>query len=105
MERFVIMRVLFALPGLHQYNCGAEVAFIAIARELAALGNPVTLIGSGAVGQESAYRFLRAPSVARENFEWLPSFPLFRDECAFEELTFIPNLIRLYRPQDYNVTV
>ena len=42
------MRVLFALPGLHKYDRGAEIAFIAIARELAKAGDEVTLIGSGA---------------------------------------------------------
>jgi glycosyltransferase involved in cell wall biosynthesis len=99
------MRVLFALPGIHRYNRGAEVAFIAIGKELASLGDDVTLIGSGASRQESSYRFLRAPSVARELFEWLPSMPIFRDECAFEELTFVPNLLRCYRPQDYDVTI
>ena len=41
------MRILFALPGLHRHDRGAEVAFIAIARELARAGHAVTLIGSG----------------------------------------------------------
>ena len=99
------MRVLFALPGIHKYDRGAEVAFISIARELSRLGDEVTLIGSGRPRQEAPYRFLRASSVAREKFEALPSLPLFRDECAFEDLTFIPNLLRRYRPQDYDVTV
>lgn len=99
------MKVLFALPGLHRYDRGAEVAFIAIAKELARLGDEVTLIGSGLPRPGTSYRYLRARSVARENFKSLPSFPLFRDECAFEELTFIPNFLRCYRPQDYDVSV
>ena len=99
------MKVLFALPGLHRYNRGAEVAFIAIAKQLASLGDEVTLIGSGPSRQEASYRFLRAPSITREKFEWLPSLPIFRDECTFEELTFIPSLLQCYRPQDYDVTI
>ena len=39
------MRVLIALPGLHRYNRGAEVALISIAGEIAKAGNAVTLIG------------------------------------------------------------
>ena len=41
------MKVLFALPGLHRYNRGAETAFISIAKELVNAGDSVTLIGSG----------------------------------------------------------
>ena len=37
------MRILFALPGLHRYDRGAEVAFISIAEELAKAGDMVTL--------------------------------------------------------------
>ena len=99
------MRILFALAGFHRYNRGAEVAFIAVAKELTSLGDEVTLIGSGPSRQKSSYRFLRAPCIGREKFEWLPSFPLFRDECTFEELTFIPNLLRCYKPQDYDATI
>ena len=32
------MRILFALPGLHRYDRGAEIAFISVARELAKSG-------------------------------------------------------------------
>jgi hypothetical protein len=32
------IRILFALPGLHRYNRGAELTFISIARELCKLG-------------------------------------------------------------------
>ena len=40
------MRVLFALPGLHKIDRGAEVAFISVANELAKAGCQVTLVGS-----------------------------------------------------------
>lgn len=99
------MRVLFALPGLHRYVRGAETAFVSIARELAKAGDSVTLIGSGQSGVAVPYRFLRAPSLARENFESLPSIPLLRNECSYEELTFIPTFLQQYRPADYDVTL
>lgn len=99
------MRVLFALPGLHRYDRGAEVAFISIARELANAGDSVTIIGSGQPRATAPYRFLRAPSLARENFESFPSIPFLRNECAYEELTFMPAFFRRYRPTEYDVTL
>jgi glycosyltransferase involved in cell wall biosynthesis len=48
---------------------------------------------------------LRAASISRENFESLPSIPALRNECAYEELTFIPAFLRRYRPADYDVTL
>ena len=99
------MRVLFALPGLHRYNRGAEIAFISIAAELAKAGDEVTLIGSGPSGAPAPYRFLRAPSLMREHFESFPTIPVLRSEYAYEELTFVPGLLRRYRPMDYDVTL
>ena len=99
------MRVLFALSGLHRYNRGAELAFISVARELARTGDTITLIGSGYKREETPYRFLRAESIARENFESFPSIPMLRDECAYEELTFVPGLLRCYQPTEYDVTI
>jgi glycosyltransferase involved in cell wall biosynthesis len=99
------MRLLFALPGLHRYNRGAEVAFIAAANELAKAGDAVTLIGSGPDRDAVAYRFLHAASVPRERFESCPSLPLLRNEYAYEEATFTAGLIRRYRPADYDATL
>jgi glycosyltransferase involved in cell wall biosynthesis len=99
------MRVLFALPGLHRYNRGAEVAFISVAIELARAGDSVTLIGSGQERAAMPYRFSHAASVARENFETFPSVPALRNECSYEELTFIPDLLRRYRPAEYDITL
>jgi glycosyltransferase involved in cell wall biosynthesis len=99
------MRLLFALPGLHRYNRGAEVAFISVARELAAAGESVTLIGSGDNDNTTLYRFVRAHSLRRENFELLPSMPVLRNEYVYEEMTFAPSLLLRYRPADYDVTV
>jgi glycosyltransferase involved in cell wall biosynthesis len=99
------MRVLFVLPGLHRYTRGAEVAFISIANELAKAGDAVTLIGSGESHASASYRFLRAASLPRERFESCPTMPVLRNECAYEELTFIPALLRRYRASDYDVTL
>ena len=98
------MRILFALPGLHRYNRGAENAFISLARELTKLGDTVTLVGSGTYSDAAGYRFLHAGSVKRERFEGFPSLPFFRSEESYEELTFIPSLWRNYRPADYDLT-
>jgi glycosyltransferase involved in cell wall biosynthesis len=43
--------------------------------------------------------------VARENFESFPSIPAFRNEYAYEEFTFFPDLLRRYRAADYDVTL
>lgn len=99
------MRILFALPGLHQHFRGAEIAFISIAKELARAGDSVTLIGSGQTEGAVPYRFLKAPSLPRNYFERFPKIPPLRTEFAYEELTFVLALMRAYRPADYDVTV
>lgn len=104
-KRLEKMRVLFALPGLHRYDRGAETAFIAVARELAKAGDKVTLIGSGTSRDSEPYRFLRAPSVKRQSFERFPSLPVLRNEYGYEELTFVPGLMSHYRPREYDVTL
>ena len=99
------MRILFALPGLHRHNRGAEMAFISIAKVLSELGDTVTLIGSGDVDPAAPYRFVKARSISRERFESFPSIPVLRHEYAYEELTFAPDLLRQFRPNDYDVTL
>ncbi len=93
------------LPGLHRYDRGAEIAFISIASELARAGDTVTLFGSGPQRLGTPYRFQQVASIRRERFESLPSVPCLRDETGYEELTFVPDLIRHYRPVDFDVTV
>jgi glycosyltransferase involved in cell wall biosynthesis len=99
------MRILFALPGLHRHNRGAEVAFIAIASELAKSGDSVTLIGSGQGLDETIYRFLHAASIPREHFESFPSMPVLRNEYVYEELSFVPGLLHHYKPAEYDITI
>lgn len=99
------MRILFALPGLHRYDRGAEVAFISVARELAKAGLAVTLIGSGNERPGALYRFVHAPSMPRENFTAFPMMPILRSEYIYEELTFVPGLLSRYCPADYDITL
>jgi glycosyltransferase involved in cell wall biosynthesis len=99
------MRILIALPGLHRVDRGAEIAFIAVARELAKAGDTVTLIGSGRARPAMPYRFLQAASVPREYFEAFPSLPLLRNEYCYEELTFAPHFLFRYHPSEYDITV
>src|SRR5690242_11077065 len=98
------VRILFALAGLHRVDRGAEVAFISIARELARLGNEVTLIGSGPPRPEEPYRYLEVPAVSRTKFEAWPSLPALRNDTSWEEATFVPGLLAKYRPSDFDIT-
>lgn len=99
------MRILFALPGLHRYARGAETAFISLATELSRMGDKVTLIGSGEPADTAPYRFLHAFSMRREKFELLPTMPILRSQFVYEEMTFVPALLRAYHPADYDVTL
>ena len=99
------MRILFALPGLHQVQRGAEVAFLAVATGLARAGHDVTLIGSGPALPDRPYRYRRAASIARRRFERFPILPALRSDTAWEELSFLPGLLAHYRPGDYDATL
>ena len=101
----VQLRILFALAGLHRVHRGAEVAFLAVASELAKTGHAVTLIGSGEPRADDPYRFLHAGCTPRERFENFPKVPFLRGETSWEEATFLPGLLRQYRPSDYDVTL
>lgn len=100
------MRLLFALPGLHRISRGAEVAFEAIAQEIARQGtHDVTLIGSGEAIPGRSYRFKRVPAVWREHFERWPTMPLLRNEFAYEELTFAIGLMMARWRHETDVSV
>ena len=100
-----LMRVLIALPGLHRLDRGAEIAFIALARELCGLGDAVTVMGSGEQIDAAPYQFIHVPSVRRERFESFPSLPVLRNEYCYEELTFAPGCLLRYKPDEYDLTV
>ncbi len=78
---------------------------MSVASQLARQGDEVTLIGSGPERPGREYRYIQAPSIRRENFERWPSLPMFRNETAWEEASFVPGLLRAYRPSDYDVTL
>ena len=78
---------------------------MSVASQLARQGDEVTLIGSGPARPDREYRYIQAPSIRRENFERWPSLPMFRNETAWEEASFVPGLLRTYRPADYDVTL
>src|SRR5688572_14554724 len=99
------MRILFALPGLHRIDRGAEIAFISVAGELTKLGHDVVLAGSGREREGAPYRFLHIPSISRQHFERFPLMPLFRDVTAYEELTFMPGLLWRWMPSAFDITV
>jgi glycosyltransferase involved in cell wall biosynthesis len=99
------MKLLFALPGFHQRDRGAEVALLAIASELAKLDNEVTVVGSGAARPGQAYRYMQLPAIGRERFEAFPSFPLFRNETAYEDMTFAVGLVRKVHACDFDATL
>jgi len=90
---------------LHRVSRGAEVAFLAVAQELAKAGDNVTLIGSGPEIPGRPYRYIQVGAVPRERFERFPKLPALRNDTAWEELTFAAGLLRAYEPEDFDVTV
>jgi glycosyltransferase involved in cell wall biosynthesis len=100
------MRVLFALPGFHAVNRGAEVALESVAFELGRRSDfDVTMIGSGRARSGDPYRFIHASRLARERFVKWPKFPGFRSEYDYEEASFAMPLWRAYRPREFDVTI
>ncbi len=99
------MKFLFALPGFHRYDRGAEVALLSVAEALADGGDDVTVMGSGEARSGKPYRFVHVPAVPRERFESFPSFPPLRNETAWEDATFAAGLLRAYDPGDYDAAI
>ena len=99
------LRFLFALPGFHTEERGAEVALLSVADALAQAGDAVTVIGSGPPRSGPAYHYRRVPAVNRRRFESFPSFPALRSETAWEDATFAAGLLRAYEPAAFDLTV
>ncbi len=99
------MRLLFAIPGFHRYDRGAEVALLSVADELARMGDTVTVMGAGVPRNGTAYSFRSVPAVRRERFERFPYFPPLRSETAWEDATFVPGLLAAYSPADYDAVI
>jgi glycosyltransferase involved in cell wall biosynthesis len=89
------MHILFALPGLHRVNRGAEVALESVALEIARKGtHQVTVAGSGQSIEGRPYSFRHVTNVARSRFETWPKLPFLRTEFMYEDLTFAAGLAR-----------
>jgi glycosyltransferase involved in cell wall biosynthesis len=86
-------------------NRGAETAFQSLGEALSKRNHEVTLFGVGAPRSATGYRFAKSNSVARERFERWPSFPPLRSPYLYEELTWIPGLLRNFRPSEFDVTI
>lgn len=100
------MRIAFVLPGLHRVARGAEIAFEAVARELARYDDcEITLFGSGYPRKDDPYQFIHIDNRHRQQFESWPSIPLFRNAYVYEEFTFALNFLTQYRPDDFDATV
>jgi glycosyltransferase involved in cell wall biosynthesis len=100
------LRVLFALPGLHRVNRGAEVVLEEVAQRAAAEARfAVTVFGSGPARPGQPYRYRKLKGLRREWFEKFPRVPYARDHYMWEELAHAPSLYSNYRPADYDVTV
>lgn len=99
------MRILFALPGFHAQDRGAEVALLAVARELARGEDEVTVMGGGPARPDEPYRFVHVPIVDRRKFEKWPQFPMFRSDTAWEDATFAASMMLHYHPGDFDVAI
>jgi len=99
------MRLLFALPGFHRYDRGAEVALLSVADALARSGEDITVMGSGESRGDVAYNFRHVPAVRRERFERFPHFPPFRSETAWEDASFSPGLLAAYQPSAFDAVI
>lgn len=99
------LKLMFALPGFHRFDRGAEVALLAVASELARSGDDVTVVGAGDPRPGVPYRYVRVPAIARERFEGFPTLPPFRSETAWEDATFAFNLVRQVELRAFDASV
>ena len=99
------MKLLFALPGFHRYDRGAEVALLSVASELARAEDEITVLGSGEPRPQAPYVYHSLPSIRREWFEAFPKFPPLRSETAWEDATFAANLALREPLSAYDATI
>ena len=106
-NRLPKLRVALMLPGLGRVHRGAETAFIELARALAAHPDvQVTLFGSGSDVPEGL-DLRQAGCVPREQFERWPHMPVLRNDCCYEEMSFIMSLIsrHTFRRRDFDAAI
>ncbi len=99
------MRILFALPGLHRIDRGAEVALLSVANGLARRGHNITVYGMGEPRLGAPYTYEKVGGIQRESFEKFPMFPPFRNDTVYEEFTFSLAVLRRFRPSEFDLTV
>ena len=99
------LKLLFALPGFHREERGAEVALLSVADELAKGGDAVTVIGSGPPRAGTCYDYRQVETADRRTLEWLPHVPPFRAETMWEDALFARRLRKAYRPEEFDVTL
>lgn len=99
------MRILFALPGFHRENRGAEVALLAVAEELAKTGDRVTVMGGGARRSNVSYDYIQIPMIGRQRCENFPLVPPFRTPEAWEDASFAWGLMRASDPADFDAAI
>lgn len=100
------MHIVFAHAGLHRIQRGSEVAFEAIAHQIATSGrHKVTLLGAGVPLDGRAYVFKHVPTIAREKFIKWPKFPLLRSADMYEELSFAAALACTNGDRGADVTI
>jgi glycosyltransferase involved in cell wall biosynthesis len=100
-----LVRLLFALPGFHRFDRGAEIALLAIANQLAQMGRQVTVMGSGEQRPGTSYNYLPVRSIRRERFEGFLHLPAFRDETQWEDASFAICALRRYNPAHFDAVV
>lgn len=99
------LRYLFALPGFHLEERGAEVALLAVAEQLARTGNSVLVIGAGEARAGTAYDYRQVRTINRRKLERMPFFPPFRSETVWEDAFFALGLRRIYRPAEFDISL
>jgi glycosyltransferase involved in cell wall biosynthesis len=100
------MHILFALPGLHRFDRGAEVVFESVAQQISKEGeHRVTLVGSGERRPDRSYDFIHVAAASRERFEHWPKLPFVRHEFMYEELGFAARLASLPAVAEADLTV
>ncbi|MDF3128255.1 glycosyltransferase family 4 protein [Kiritimatiellaeota bacterium B1221] len=98
-------KILFVLPGLHDVARGAEVAFEQIGAGLCEEGFEVTLMGTGPEIPGRPYHYIQGKKKNRTAFESYPKFPPLRSEYRWEELSFVPSILRKGLKKEFDITV
>ena len=99
------MRFLFALPGFHLVERGAETALLSVASKLADAGHQVNVVGGGSDRVNVPYKYWRIPITTRERFERFPKFPPLRSAEAWEDASFASRLRATIDRIEYDVSV